>query len=81
MAERLAMYRKGQAECTDPVGAVRNEQAATFTMVHCNETNEKAREVAAESFVWYPKTAGALIAAVAEWMEGEDLGTALFLWD
>ncbi len=31
--------------------------AATFTMVHCNDTNEKARAVAEESFVWYPKTA------------------------
>ena len=42
--------------------------AATFTMVHCNDTNEKARAVAEESFVWYPKTAALSIASLAEWM-------------
>ena len=36
----------------------------------------KARAVAEESFVWYPKIAGHNIAELAEWMEerGQDLG-------
>ena len=66
----------GQADCKEPVGKFRNETAATFTMVHCNDTNEKARAVAEESFVWYPKTAALSIASLAEWMnEGnQELG-------
>ena len=47
----------GQADCKQPVGKFRNSTAATFTMVHCDDTNERARTVAEESFVWYPKTA------------------------
>ena len=58
LAERIENYRKGQADCAKPVGKFRNETAATFTMVHCADTNEKARADAEESFVWYPKTAG-----------------------
>ena len=54
LAERLENYRKGQADCDQPVGKFRNSTAATFTMVHCNDTNEKAKAVAEESFVWYP---------------------------
>jgi alkanesulfonate monooxygenase SsuD/methylene tetrahydromethanopterin reductase-like flavin-dependent oxidoreductase (luciferase family) len=76
LEERIANYRKGLAECIDPVGAFRNTTAATFTMVHCADTNEKARAVAEESFVWYPRTAGNHIASLAEYMQeaGHDLG-------
>jgi alkanesulfonate monooxygenase SsuD/methylene tetrahydromethanopterin reductase-like flavin-dependent oxidoreductase (luciferase family) len=74
LAERLENYRKGQAACTTPVGKFRNSTAATFTMVHCADTNERAKEEAAESFTWYPRTAVARIAELAEWMAGEDLG-------
>jgi alkanesulfonate monooxygenase SsuD/methylene tetrahydromethanopterin reductase-like flavin-dependent oxidoreductase (luciferase family) len=74
LAERLESYRKGQADCTEPVGAFRNDTAATFTMVHCNTNNEKAKEIAAESCVWYPKKAGWHIAQLARWMneQGRD---------
>ncbi len=65
------MYRKGLGDCVKPVGVTRNETAATFTMVHCAETNAKARADAEESFVWYPKTAARHIASLAEWMEEE----------
>ncbi|HVJ98463.1 MAG TPA: LLM class flavin-dependent oxidoreductase, partial [Acidimicrobiia bacterium] len=65
---RIANYRKGLADCTDPVGAFVNPRAATFTMVHCSDTNEKARAEAEESFVWYPKTAGTAIATLADYM-------------
>jgi alkanesulfonate monooxygenase SsuD/methylene tetrahydromethanopterin reductase-like flavin-dependent oxidoreductase (luciferase family) len=73
---RIANYRRGIAECKEPVGKFVNDRAATFTMVHCADTNERARAEAEESFVWYPKTAGRSIAALAEWMQdrGQDLG-------
>jgi len=76
LAERIENYRRGQNECKEPVGKFVNNTAATFTMVHCNDTNDKARSVAEESFVWYPKTAGHSIATLAQWMEsrGQDLG-------
>lgn len=76
LEERIVNYRKGQADCTEPIGKARNSTAATFTMVHCNDTNAKARAVAEESFLWYPQTAGHHIATLAEWMEGggQDLG-------
>jgi len=76
LAERIENYRRGQKECKEPVGKFVNNTAATFTMVHCNDTNDKARSVAEESFVWYPKTAGHSIATLAQWMEsrGQDLG-------
>jgi alkanesulfonate monooxygenase SsuD/methylene tetrahydromethanopterin reductase-like flavin-dependent oxidoreductase (luciferase family) len=69
LVPRIESYRKGQRDCAKPVGAFRNETAATFTMVHCAETNAKARADAEESFVWYPKTAVRHIASLAEWME------------
>jgi alkanesulfonate monooxygenase SsuD/methylene tetrahydromethanopterin reductase-like flavin-dependent oxidoreductase (luciferase family) len=75
LGERLALYRSGLAECSQPVGKFRNEQAATFTMVHCAPTNEEAEQDAAESFVWYVKHGAALIGSVAELLEGKDLGT------
>jgi len=75
LAERFALYREGLAECEKPVGKFVNDQAATFTMVHCAPTAEKAYEDAAESMVWYVKHGGALIASVADLLEGKDLGT------
>lgn len=44
LEERVEMYKKGQADCIEPVGKFRNDQVATFTMVHCNESNQKARK-------------------------------------
>jgi alkanesulfonate monooxygenase SsuD/methylene tetrahydromethanopterin reductase-like flavin-dependent oxidoreductase (luciferase family) len=74
LADRIAMYRKGQTDCLKPVGVTRNERAATFTMVHCADTNDKAKADAAESFVWYPRTAGWHIASLADWMEEREGG-------
>jgi alkanesulfonate monooxygenase SsuD/methylene tetrahydromethanopterin reductase-like flavin-dependent oxidoreductase (luciferase family) len=75
LAERFALYRKGLADCPKPVGKFVNDQAATFTMVHCAAERERAYEAAAESMVWYVKHGGALIASVADLLEGKDLGT------
>jgi alkanesulfonate monooxygenase SsuD/methylene tetrahydromethanopterin reductase-like flavin-dependent oxidoreductase (luciferase family) len=83
LVPRLEAYRRGQKDCATPVGVTRNETAATFTMVHCADTNEKARADAEESFVWYPKTAGYHIASLAEWMteENKELGNYSYAGD
>ena len=52
----------------DVVGGSGNEQAATFTMVHCADTNDEAFADAAESFPWYVRTAVRHIASLADWM-------------
>jgi alkanesulfonate monooxygenase SsuD/methylene tetrahydromethanopterin reductase-like flavin-dependent oxidoreductase (luciferase family) len=67
LEERIQNYRRGRPTATNP-SASSQQHGATFTMVHCNDTNEKARAVAEESFVWYPKTAALSIASLAEWM-------------
>jgi alkanesulfonate monooxygenase SsuD/methylene tetrahydromethanopterin reductase-like flavin-dependent oxidoreductase (luciferase family) len=69
LADNIAMYREGLAECETPAGKFLNDTAATFTMVHCAPTSEEATDVAKESFEWYPRYGGGLIASVAEWME------------
>ncbi|MBM3671830.1 MAG: LLM class flavin-dependent oxidoreductase [Actinobacteria bacterium] len=80
---KIDAYRAGLADCPQPVGKFKNETAATFTMVHCAPTKEEAYKVAEESFVWYPKAGGALIASVAEWMEeqSQELGTYQYTGD
>jgi alkanesulfonate monooxygenase SsuD/methylene tetrahydromethanopterin reductase-like flavin-dependent oxidoreductase (luciferase family) len=75
LVERIAMYREGLEECEKPVGKVVNDRAATFTMVHCADTNEQAFADAEESFPWYIKTAVRHIGSLVDWMEGKDLGT------
>jgi alkanesulfonate monooxygenase SsuD/methylene tetrahydromethanopterin reductase-like flavin-dependent oxidoreductase (luciferase family) len=75
LVERIAMYREGLDECTKPVGKEINDRAATFTMVHCADTNEQAFADAEESFPWYIKTAVRHIGSLVDWMEGKDLGT------
>ena len=75
LTDRIKLYREGLAECKEPVGKFRNEQAATFTMVHCAETDDAAFSDAEESFPWYIRTAVGHIATVSDWMSGKDLGT------
>jgi alkanesulfonate monooxygenase SsuD/methylene tetrahydromethanopterin reductase-like flavin-dependent oxidoreductase (luciferase family) len=77
----VAEYRKGIAECVKPVGKFMNNQAATFTMVHCADTNERAFADAAESMVWYPKVGAKQIASLADWMQGRDLGNYAYAGD
>jgi hypothetical protein len=75
LGERIGMYREGLNECEKPVGKFVNDRAATFTMVHCADTNEHAFADAEESFPWYIKTAVRHIGSLVDWMEGKDLGT------
>jgi alkanesulfonate monooxygenase SsuD/methylene tetrahydromethanopterin reductase-like flavin-dependent oxidoreductase (luciferase family) len=74
LAERIALFRDAQTRA-EPIGKVANRRAATFTMVHCADTTERAFAEAAESFEWYVRTALWHIGTVAEWQAGKPLGT------
>jgi alkanesulfonate monooxygenase SsuD/methylene tetrahydromethanopterin reductase-like flavin-dependent oxidoreductase (luciferase family) len=74
LANRIALYRSGLAEAK-PAGKFVNPRAATFTMVHCAETNAEAKQNAAASVLWYFRRSIELIGSVAAWQEGRDLGT------
>jgi alkanesulfonate monooxygenase SsuD/methylene tetrahydromethanopterin reductase-like flavin-dependent oxidoreductase (luciferase family) len=74
LAERIALYRGALATAV-PVGRFVNGRAATFTMVHCAETNAEARRNAAESVIWYFRRSLELIGSLAAWQEGRELGT------
>src|SRR5262249_37654579 len=60
LAVRIGLYRDGLREAK-PAGKFVNDRAATFTMVHCAETNAEAKATAAESVVWYLQKSTALI--------------------
>ena len=81
LKERVDAYRQGIAECEQPVGKFINDKAATFTMVHCADDNEKAFAEAAESMVWYPKAGAENIATLADYMKGQDLGNYSYAAD
>ena len=81
LKEKVDTYRAGLAECTQPVGKFVNPQAATFTMVHCADTNDRAFADAAESMVWYPIVGAKQIAEVADWQAGKDLGNYAYAGD
>ncbi len=81
LKERVDEYRKGIAECEQPVGKFLNDKAATFTMVHCADSNEQAFAEAAESMVWYPKKGAENIASLADYMKGVDLGNYAYAGD
>jgi alkanesulfonate monooxygenase SsuD/methylene tetrahydromethanopterin reductase-like flavin-dependent oxidoreductase (luciferase family) len=74
LAVRIGMYRDGLKE-VKPAGKFINDAAATFTMVHCAETNTEARRNAEASVMWYLRRSVELIGSVAAWQEGRDLGT------
>jgi alkanesulfonate monooxygenase SsuD/methylene tetrahydromethanopterin reductase-like flavin-dependent oxidoreductase (luciferase family) len=81
LKEKIDAYREGLAQCESPIGAVKNEQAATFTMVHCADDDERAYSDAAESMEWYPKAGARSIASLADWMSGQDLGSYSYAAD
>jgi len=68
LAGRIELYRKGLKEAR-PAGKFVNPRAATFTMVHCAETNGEARQNAAESVVWYLRKSVQLIGELATWQD------------
>src|SRR5437899_10779197 len=74
LAGRIALYRDGLKEAR-PAGKFVNDRAATFTMVHCAESDAAARQNAAESVLWYFRRSIELIGSVAAWQEGRELGS------
>jgi alkanesulfonate monooxygenase SsuD/methylene tetrahydromethanopterin reductase-like flavin-dependent oxidoreductase (luciferase family) len=77
MIPRVAAYKRGQADCTQPKGAFRNERVATFTMSHCAASNQQAFAEAEESMLWYPRHGAGLIADTVDYARTfqEDLAT------
>jgi alkanesulfonate monooxygenase SsuD/methylene tetrahydromethanopterin reductase-like flavin-dependent oxidoreductase (luciferase family) len=73
---KIDIYRDAIAQCDAPLTSFVNEKAATFTMAICSPDEAEAREVARESFEWYPKVGARQIAEVADWMaeRNQDLG-------
>ena len=69
---KIDIYRAAIDTCADPLTAFVNNTAATFTMAVCAPSEADAREIAGESFEWYPKVGARQIAAVAEWMAERD---------
>ena len=75
LKRRIGIYRAGLAEAK-PVGKFINDRAATFTMVHCAETNKEARENAKAAFEWYARKAFEAVASVGMWQSGKtDIGS------
>ncbi len=66
LERRVGLYRSGLKEAK-PVGAFVNNCAATFTLVHCAETNKEAKENASESMVWYVRKAFEYVGSVLQW--------------
>ncbi len=82
LAERVDRYREGLADCKKPIGKFVNGQVATFTMVHCADSNERAFQEAGPSMSWYPSHAGKLFGEAARWMstlQDGDLGTYSYM--
>ena len=80
LAQRIQAYRKAIATCTKPIGAYVNNVAATFTLVNCAPTKEESYAVARESFEWYPKYSGRLIASVAAWQEEQKVSGGTYAY-
>jgi alkanesulfonate monooxygenase SsuD/methylene tetrahydromethanopterin reductase-like flavin-dependent oxidoreductase (luciferase family) len=81
--KKVGIYRDALAECSEPIGAFKNEDAATFTMALCSRDRDRAIELARESFEWYPKAGARLIGSLTGWMEEQkkDLGTYAYAAD
>jgi alkanesulfonate monooxygenase SsuD/methylene tetrahydromethanopterin reductase-like flavin-dependent oxidoreductase (luciferase family) len=83
VGKKIAIWREAQARCTKPLGLFVNPRAATFTMALCAPSDEEARDVARESFEWYPRKGARLIATLAGWMaeQRRDLGNYAYAAD
>jgi len=69
LKERIDLYREGLTRCTTPMGAVKNEQAACFTLVNCAPTQKESYAAAEESFEWYVRHSAELVASIPLWLE------------
>ncbi len=80
---KIELYRQGVAECREPIGATVHNEAATFTMALCSRDGDRARELARESFEWYPKVGARQIATLTDWMaeRNQELGSYAYAAD
>lgn len=65
VGRRISTYRDAIATAT-PIGAFVNNKAATFTLVHCADTDEQAQEEAETGFMGYVQAQIASTAPVLE---------------
>jgi alkanesulfonate monooxygenase SsuD/methylene tetrahydromethanopterin reductase-like flavin-dependent oxidoreductase (luciferase family) len=81
--KKIDIYRAGVRTCRQPLGKYVHDEASTFTMTLCAPTEAEARDVARESFEWYPKAGARLIGSLATWMaeKKRDLGTYAYAAD
>ena len=81
--QKIDIYREAVRGCEEPIGAYVHDEAATFTMTLCADDMATAKELAAESFEWYPKTGARQIATLAPWMaeERRELGNYQYAAD
>jgi alkanesulfonate monooxygenase SsuD/methylene tetrahydromethanopterin reductase-like flavin-dependent oxidoreductase (luciferase family) len=80
---KIDVYRAAVKECKKPLGKYVHDEASTFTMALCAPDEAEARDVARESFEWYPKAGARLIGSLAGWMaeKKRDLGTYAYAAD
>lgn len=81
--KKIDIYREAVRRCRKPLGKYVHDEASTFTMAICAPDETEAREVARESFEWYPKAGARLIGSLAGWMaeKKRDLGTYAYAAD
>ena len=76
LKERIDLYRKGQSECTDPIGTFVNDQIATFTMAHCADARGGAGGGEGVDRVVSRRATGGSAPSPSGWrMKQADLGT------
>jgi alkanesulfonate monooxygenase SsuD/methylene tetrahydromethanopterin reductase-like flavin-dependent oxidoreductase (luciferase family) len=74
LVKRFNRYRDGLARAK-PVGKNINNQIGTFTQVYCAPTREEAYADARGVFDWYVQTSLNFVAGLADWKDGDQLGS------
>jgi alkanesulfonate monooxygenase SsuD/methylene tetrahydromethanopterin reductase-like flavin-dependent oxidoreductase (luciferase family) len=74
---KVDIYREAIGKCATPLAGYVNNNAATFTMALCSPDRQVARDLARESFEWYPRAGARHIASMTDWMieRQQDLGS------
>ncbi|MFD0853231.1 LLM class flavin-dependent oxidoreductase, partial [Actinomadura adrarensis] len=59
MAEAISTYRRGQADCEQPLSKVKNDRVGAYTLVHCTDDPEEAERYGLWDSVkwWYQNLA------------------------
>jgi alkanesulfonate monooxygenase SsuD/methylene tetrahydromethanopterin reductase-like flavin-dependent oxidoreductase (luciferase family) len=81
LARRIGLYKEGLAQCTAPVGKYINDQVGAFLTVYCAETDDEARDIAADAFLYYIKHGFEYVGTLAKKMAGSNEPTYKYLQD